>query len=140
MPGTNKEAPARAWGAQGLVRACLLMYALAGAGHWLGWWDLDALARGGPDLCVFHRLTGWDCPGCGMGRSLALLIQGRWRDSWNMHPLGGLFVAWMLVWAALPARAVRALRERPGRLVRALPVLALGLVLVRWAAHLSLRP
>jgi hypothetical protein len=27
-------------------------------------------------VCQFHRLTGWNCPGCGMTRSLHALLHG----------------------------------------------------------------
>ena len=30
----------------------------------------------GPRLCLFHNLTGHDCPGCGMTRSLVALCYG----------------------------------------------------------------
>ena len=42
-------------------------------------------------------LAGFDhCPGCGLGRSLILLLHGRVVESFNMHPLAvfalGIFV------------------------------------------------
>lgn len=38
--------------------------------------------------CIFHWLTGWDCPGCGMTRSLIALYL--WSPHWSFyfHPLG----------------------------------------------------
>ncbi|HLF33779.1 MAG TPA: DUF2752 domain-containing protein [Cyclobacteriaceae bacterium] len=39
-------------------------------------------------LCIFNRLGIDICPGCGLGRSIAFLIQGDLRNSLAMHPLG----------------------------------------------------
>ncbi len=39
-------------------------------------------------LCPIARM-GWDwCPGCGIGRSIAAILQGRWADSFDYHVLG----------------------------------------------------
>ncbi len=46
-------------------------------------------------LCPLD-LLGWDwCPGCGLGRSMNLLIRGDFAGSWAMHPLGGF--AWGVI-------------------------------------------
>lgn len=38
-------------------------------------------------LCPLDQL-GFDwCPGCGLGRSMNLLVQGEIQASWSMHPL-----------------------------------------------------
>jgi len=40
------------------------------------------------------RLAGFEhCPGCGLGRSLVLLLHGRITESFEMHPLGLLALA-----------------------------------------------
>ena len=48
-------------------------------------------------LCLFERVTGRPCPGCGMTRSILRLSQGDVVGSLRMHPLGvvlaGLVVA-----------------------------------------------
>lgn len=39
-------------------------------------------------VCPFNHL-GWDfCPGCGLGRSVTLLLHGDVRQSLATHPLG----------------------------------------------------
>jgi hypothetical protein len=35
--------------------------------------------RGFYPICLFHALTGWNCPGCGGTRSLYALLHGDWR-------------------------------------------------------------
>jgi hypothetical protein len=38
-------------------------------------------------LCPLDQL-GFDwCPGCGLGRSMSLLLKGDFQESWSMHPL-----------------------------------------------------
>jgi hypothetical protein len=51
-------------------------------------------------VCLFHRWTGLDCPGCGITRALADLMAGHWRDAASYNPL---------VFVAVPAAAAFAL-------------------------------
>jgi hypothetical protein len=45
------------------------------------------------DLCLWHRLTGWRCLGCGLTRSVCHLMHGDVAGSVAMHPAGGVVVA-----------------------------------------------
>ncbi len=55
----------------------------------------------GPPLCTFRNLTGYDCPGCGLTRSVVGLLHGDVGESLRAHPLGaGIFVAGMLLWGS----------------------------------------
>ncbi len=56
-----------------------------------------------PGLCVFKRLTGTPCPGCGLTRSFSYLADGLLWQSLRMHPLGPPFFLAMLY--QLPIRA-----------------------------------
>lgn len=31
--------------------------------------------------CVFHQLTGWQCPGCGVSRAIHALLHGRFAEA-----------------------------------------------------------
>lgn len=55
-----------------------------------------------PELCGSKAILGVPCPGCGLTRSFLYLAQGRLRDSWEMHRLGGLLAA--LVVLQIPYR------------------------------------
>jgi hypothetical protein len=44
-------------------------------------------------LCLFKNLGFNFCPGCGLGRSIALLFRGDFAASFQVHPLGGPAVA-----------------------------------------------
>lgn len=51
--------------------------------------------------CVFHRLTGLNCPGCGATRAVYALLHGRWsvalRDN-ALFVLTGAALAFRLAW------------------------------------------
>jgi hypothetical protein len=44
-------------------------------------------------LCPLKYFGFHYCPGCGLGRSIALLFRGRFVEAYNMHPLGFFAVA-----------------------------------------------
>jgi hypothetical protein len=44
-------------------------------------------------ICPLNFLGFHYCPGCGLGRSIALLFRGRFAESFNMHPLGSFALA-----------------------------------------------
>ena len=44
-------------------------------------------------LCPLNFLGFHYCPGCGLGRSIALLFRGKFVESFAMHPLGYFAVA-----------------------------------------------
>lgn len=56
--------------------------------------------------CAFHRLTGWNCPGCGATRGLHALLHGRLTEA--LHDNALLLAGLVLV----PLRAVFWFRSR----------------------------
>ena len=36
--------------------------------------------------CIFHSLTGYDCPSCGGQRALHAVLHGRWLDAVKLNP------------------------------------------------------
>jgi hypothetical protein len=51
-------------------------------------------------LCLWRRLLGIPCPGCGMTRAFAHLAKGEWRAALAVHPLaplvaGELLLGWL---------------------------------------------
>ncbi len=39
-------------------------------------------------ICWWKVLTGWDCPGCGLGRAVICFFRGDFSLSWQYHPFG----------------------------------------------------
>ena len=52
----------------------------------------------GKDLCAFHRLTGYYCPGCGITRACFALSNGMILKSFLMHPIPLILLAGFLYW------------------------------------------
>lgn len=54
----------------------------------------------GHGVCPSRELLGLPCPGCGLTRSILLLAQGRFRESWQLQPFGYAWLALAAVFAA----------------------------------------
>ena len=98
-------------------------------------------------LCVFRRLTGLQCPGCGLSRSFCALSHGEWSAAWGFHPFGVVFyglgialVLWPFVvraWPGVGERWVRSGVAMALGVALMAGVLAFGTVRawVEWHAH-----
>lgn len=62
----------------GLCAACLVAVLLYHAGPSAPWFP----------GCLFHRVTGLDCPGCGMTRAAYSSLHGRWGEAFRFNPVG----------------------------------------------------
>ena len=81
---------------------------------WLAPMPRHGNIAGIPSLCLFHRLTGLPCPGCGFTRSLVCCAHGHWSEAVFYHPLGPVLFASLVVWSLLGiARIVRAFTGGP---------------------------
>ncbi len=64
--------------------------------------------------CLFHQLTGWNCPGCGMTRGLYALLHGDVRLALKDNALLVLTIIGLAVWGG--RLIVQKLRRQPIRL------------------------
>ena len=62
-------------------------------------------------VCLFHRWTGWNCPGCGAMRGLHELLHGHVLAALRDNPLVMLAIPWVAI--AGGRRIVRQLQGRP---------------------------
>lgn len=61
--------------------------------------------------CVFHRLTGLNCPSCGLTRATSAALHGRFGEALRCNPLGMVVVPALVVWAGL--RMPAWIRDKP---------------------------
>lgn len=51
----------------------------------------------GHGLCPSRELLGLPCPGCGLTRSILLILRGQWAESWQLQPFGYAWLALAMV-------------------------------------------
>lgn len=96
----------------------------------LGGWDAEAVVGRLPGLCVYHQLTGHDCPGCGMTRAFLRLLHGDWSGAWRWHPFSLPLAVAFLVMAWAPGTWMAKAQRSPWSKVAA--ALSLALLLAWW--------
>jgi hypothetical protein len=88
----------------------------------------------GFSLCVFQRMTGLPCPGCGLTRSVACITHLKPGAAWAYHPFG--FVAYALLLVVFASNLLGAARRE--RLLRWFEGHGEGANFACWAIVLAL--
>lgn len=87
-----------------------------------------------PALCPFRLLTGLDCPGCGLTRSVILAFHGRFVESYMVHLLGIPLAVFFLI--QIPYQLHAAFSSKPVEtrafLRPGLSYLVLGCLFLSW--------
>jgi hypothetical protein len=55
-------------------------------------WFYYPYCQTGPTLCIWKKLLGIPCPGCGLTRGVCFLVHGRWIEAVSFNPLSLLAV------------------------------------------------
>jgi hypothetical protein len=91
-----------------------------------------------PTLCPFALVTGTACPGCGLTRAAAALVQGDFGTALSFHPLVFVVLAWALGWW-VTGLARRRGKDLPldGALVNRLLVATGVVFILTWVVRLA---
>jgi hypothetical protein len=73
--------------------ASLVVLALAGAAYALR----ETGGAGWMPGCIFRKVTGLDCPGCGMTRASYAMLHGRIGDAFAFNPVGMILLPLALI-------------------------------------------
>jgi hypothetical protein len=104
------------------------------------WRPLD---EGGFVLCLFNKLTGLPCPGCGLTRSFCALGHGELGRAVAFHPLGPLVFVAALAWWGRSIAAIAGLSNAVDRFDAAFKrssfaLAGAGLLLCVWIVRLTI--
>lgn len=112
-----------------LAAFAIVQVGLTAAG-WRGW------------QCPIYSVSGVSCPGCGLSRATALLVQGHWQAALNMHafaPILLMAVVLFAITAVLPGgrqqkllQGVAELEKRTGIII----ILLLA-IFIYWGLRLA---
>ena len=89
-----------------------------------------------PDLCLFKRMVGVGCPGCGLTRSVAATAHWQLGETFQLHLFGPfVLIAAILFWASLLFRFRIPWDEKRGTYVVGVLIMAL---LIYYGIRLSM--
>lgn len=72
---------------------------------------MEALIAGtGGGLCIYRRVTGVECGGCGLTRGFVQLAHGDLREALRLNPMAPLLFMWV-VWRAVELLVLLGLRR-----------------------------
>lgn len=99
--------------------------------------DLPFITQALPPLCHMKRMTGVDCPGCGLTRCFISIAHGDINRAWTFNPAGLLVFA--MVVSQVPYRLYQMWRIRRGqgiwehrRLTNVLVAIMVSAMLLQW--------
>jgi hypothetical protein len=88
--------------------------------------------------CLFRRVVGIPCPGCGMSRAFLALLRGDWSSVRRLHPLAPLLaLEWAALWVAVGVWAAgRLALPRPERFAERLILSNAALLVLFWGGRI----
>ena len=111
MRGESPSAPPKIAGSSSPAFFAAIVLALAALGSGAVLFFFDPTKHGFYPICLFHSLTGWNCPGCGATRAAYQLLHGHLLRA--LHD-NALFILTLAALAAQGAWLVtQKIRNRP---------------------------
>jgi Protein of unknown function (DUF2752) len=115
MRAESQSAPPKIAAPQSLAFFTVVMLVAAALGSGAVLFFFDPAKHGFYPICLFHSLTGWNCPGCGATRAAYQLLHGHLLLA--LHD-NALFVLTLAVLAAQGAwLAMKKIRNQPAAFV-----------------------
>jgi hypothetical protein len=111
MRGESPSAPPKIAGSSSPAFFAAIVLALAALGSGAVLFFFDPTKHGFYRICVFHSLTGWNCPGCGATRAAYQLLHGHLLRALHDNALFVLMLAALAVWST--RLMVRRRRNQP---------------------------
>ncbi len=96
----------------------------------------DGTVNSGPVLCLFRRVSGVPCAGCGMTRGFVAITHGHWHVAADYNLFAPLLFVWLCAWWSVAVAALVRDREPPAHpawLVKGAVVTLFGYWVVRGA-------
>lgn len=69
-------------------RIYILMSSLCLAGYIWMTLNLFSIIKGETSICIFHNISGFPCPSCGVTRSIESIFKGNFLNAILINPLG----------------------------------------------------
>jgi len=85
-------------------------------------------------VCLFHKLTGLYCPGCGSGRALHQLVHGNIAAAWRLNPLVVLAIPLLIYLVARPGTPAQP-DAKHSPLPKWLPWAIVAVIVAFWVAR-----
>ena len=115
MRAESQSAPPKIAAPQSLAFFTVVMLVAAAFGSGAVLFFFDPAKHGFYPICLFHSLTGWNCPGCGATRAAYQLLHGHLLRALRDN---ALFVLTLAALAAQGAgRAMKKIRNQPAAFV-----------------------
>ena len=111
MRAESQSAPPKIATPQSLAFFTVVMLVAAAFGSGAVLFFFDPAKHGFYPICLFHSLTGWNCPGCGATRAAYQLLHGHPLRALRDNALFVLMLALLAIWSA--RLMVRRMRNQP---------------------------
>ncbi|PZP45819.1 MAG: DUF2752 domain-containing protein [Pseudopedobacter saltans] len=94
--------------------------------NWIDWLEHHLLS------CPFKSLTGIDCPGCGMQRSVIALLRGHIGESLRMYPA----LILVIITLSLTVLHVKRRYKNGAKLIKLSYIITISLVMISYITKL----